>query len=78
MFYLFEEEMPLLTFLKKNSQTISLSTKLHIMSQICLLMQYMHKKGVIYFIQLDNIFVTRGLDVRVRGLYRSFKVKEWS
>ncbi len=77
MLYLYEEEVPLLTFLKKNSLTISLSTKLHIMTQICYFMQYLHKLSIAYYIEADNLYITRGLEVRIRGFYRSYKVNAW-
>ena len=77
IFYLDEQEMPILTFLRKNSKTISLSTKLHIMSQICSFLQYLHKQGIAYFIEPENIFVTKGIEVKIRGFYRSYEVMKW-
>ncbi len=61
IFYQYEEEIPLNVFLKKNRKTVSLSTKLHIMSQICSFIQYLHKRKIGYFIHIDNIFITKGL-----------------
>jgi hypothetical protein len=78
MFYLYEEELPLLEFLRRNRRTVSLSTKLHLMSQVCSLLQFFHKQGLAYFVQLDNLFVTRGVEVRVRGFARSHRVTEWT
>lgn len=67
IFYQYEEEIPLRQYLTRNRKTISLSTKLHIMSQVCSVVQYLHKKKVGYFIHIDNMFITRGLEIRVRG-----------
>ena len=69
--------MPLLLFLKRNSRTVSLSSKLHIMSQICSLFQYLHKLNIVFFLQPDNIFITRGLEVKIRGFRRSYRVEKW-
>ncbi len=52
IFYLYEEEIPLLEFMRKNSRTMSLSTKLHIMAQICSFIQYLHKQSIGYFIEV--------------------------
>lgn len=67
IFVRYENEIPICEFLRKNSRTISLSTKLQIMSQICSFFQYLHKQNVGYFIQIENIFITKGLEVRIRG-----------
>ena len=78
MLYAFEEELPLLEFLRRNGHTVSLATKLHLMVQICSFVQYLHNKRVAYFVQLENIFVSKALEIKIRGLYRSYRVKEWS
>jgi len=54
-------------FLRKNSRTICLSTKLHIMVQVCSVFQYLHKRNIGYFIEMENIYITRGLEVRIKG-----------
>ena len=64
-------------YLKRNSKTFSISSKLHIMSQICSLFQYLHKLNIVYFLQPENIFITRGLEVKIRGLRRSYRVDKW-
>lgn len=78
MFYLYEQEIPLLEFMRRNSRTMSLSTKLHIMSQVCSFIMYLHKLCLGYFIQLENIYITRGLEIRICGFKRCYKVAEWS
>jgi serine/threonine protein kinase len=50
VFYRWEEEVALCDYLRRNSRTISLATKLHIMTQVCSLLQYLHKRNIGYFI----------------------------
>jgi hypothetical protein len=47
------------------------------MAQVCSVMQYLHKLNIGYFIHFDNLFVTRGLEIRVRGFKRAYKVAAW-
>lgn len=40
-------------------------------------MQYLHKRNIGYFIEVDNIYITRGLEVRIRGFKASYQVVVW-
>ena len=77
LFWQREEELPLADYLQRSSLTLSLSTKLHIMSQICSFLQFCHKKLVGCCLEMSNLFVTRGLELRVRGFKRSWTVPVW-
>jgi len=47
------------------------------MSQICSFMQSLHKLNICYYIELDNIFITRDLEVKIRGFKNSYQVVSW-
>ena len=40
-------------------------------------MQYLHKRKVGYFIHIDNVFITRGLELKIRGFEKAFTAAEW-
>lgn len=44
------------------------------MSQVCSVVQYLHKKKIGYFIHIDNVLITRGLEIRVRGFEKAYNV----
>ncbi len=40
-------------------------------------MQYLHKKNIGYFIELQNIYVERKMQVKVRNFTKAYIVKKW-
>ena len=47
------------------------------MAEICAFQMHLHKRKIAFFIQTDNLFITRGLEVRVRGFKNAYKVTDW-
>lgn len=67
----------MVTFLRRNSRTMSLSTKLHLMGQLCAFMHFLHRMKIAFFVQIENLFLTRNLELRVRVFRLAYQVVEW-
>ena len=66
--------LPLEDFLNKNKNTISLSTKFDLMSQLCHALQFMHKKYIGCFIKPNHLIVDQNRKVKLRNLTHAYAV----
>ncbi len=37
-------------------------------------MQYLHKRKIQFFITIDNVFISRGLEVKIRGFEKAYTI----
>lgn len=57
--------------------TISLSTRLDIMTQICHVVEVLHKFHIGYFLDYKNIFITEGNIVKIRDFTTAYSLSCW-